>query len=330
MGGVDREVADVVGRRDLDDVDGHDVVLDAELADHAQQVDGRQTARFGGAGAGRVRRVEAVDVERDVEQVGAGEGLGDGVGHHLLEPALPDLLHRVPAHLLLLHPRERVGGRPVAAQPDLHEPVAGNGSRFDEASHRRAVAGQVAVDDVGGVGVGVEVDDADVAVAVDVGDGGGRRPRDRVVATEDHRHDAARCDLVDAGADVGVARLGLAVRAVGVAVVDHLDPLEDLDAEIEVIGARLVRQRTDRPRAEPGAGAVGGRDVERRADDGDVGLPFVELLGIGQERPLGERGEPAEHPADRELLLHAGAELASRFSVIVACPHRGRRVPRKR
>ena len=105
--------------------------------------------------------------------------------------------------------------------------------------------------------------------------------------------------------DVGVARLGLPVRAVGVAVVDHLDPFEDLDAEIEVVGARLVRQRTDRPRAEPGAGPVGGRDVERRADDRDVGLPLVELFGIGQERPLGERGEPAEHPPDRELLLHA-------------------------
>ena len=100
------------------------------------------------------------------------------------------------------------------------------------------------------------------------------------------------------------------VRAVGVAVVDHLDPFEDLEAEIEVIGARLVRQRTDRPRAEPGAGPVGGRDVERRADDGDVGLPLVELFGVGQERPLGERGKPAEHPPDRELLLHPGAQLA--------------------
>jgi hypothetical protein len=110
----------------------------------------------------------------------------------------------VPRHALFEHPLERVLGWPVAAQADLHEVGAGHGAGLDEPSHRRAVAGQVALDGVGGVGVGVEVDDPDVAVAVDVGDGGGRRPRDRVVATEDDRHDAARRDGVDALADVGV------------------------------------------------------------------------------------------------------------------------------
>ena len=166
------------------------------------------------------------------------------------------------------------------------------------------MAGEVAVDDVGGVGVGVEVDDADVAVAVHVGDGGGGGPRDRVVAAEDDRHDATGCDLVDARPDVGVAALGLAVRAVRVAVVDHLEVLEDLDAEVEVVGAGLVGQGADRPRAEAGAGAVGGGDVERRADDRDIGLPRVELLGIGEERPLPERGDPAEHVPQVELLVH--------------------------
>ena len=179
---------------------------------------------------------------------------------------------------------------------------------------------------VGGVGVGVEVDDADVAVAVDVGDGGRRRPRDRVVAPEDHRHDAAGRDLVDPCADVGVAHFGLPMRAVRVAVVDHLHPLEDLEAEVEVIRARFVGQRTDRSRAEAGARAVGGGDVERRPDDGDLGLPFVELLWVSQERPLGERGEPTEHATDRELLLHASADLASRF---VVCPHAGDSTPKR-
>ena len=143
---------------------------------------------------GAKRRVEHVDVDRDVQLVGLGQRLADGVGHHGLEAALPDLLHRVPRHALFEHPLERVLRRPVAAQADLHEVGAGDGAGLDQAAHRRAVAGQVAVDDVGGVGVGVEVDDADVAVAVHVGDGGGRRPGDRVVAAEDDRHDAARGD----------------------------------------------------------------------------------------------------------------------------------------
>ena len=49
-------------------------------------------------------------------------------------------------------------------------------------------------------------------------------------------------------------------------------------------------------------------------DDGDVGLPLVELLGVGQERPLGERGEPAEHAADRQLLLHRRRSSSRRGS----------------
>ena len=227
---------------------------------------------------GRERRVEHVDVDGDVELLGLRQRLADGVAHHVLEAAVPDLLHRVPRHALLEHPLERVLRRPVAAQADLHEVRAGHGAGLDQPAHRRAVAGQVALDDVGRVGVGVEVDDADVAVAVDVGDRGGAGPRDRVVAAEDDRHDAARGDGVDALADVGVRALGLAVRAVGVAEVDDLQPVEDLEAEVQVVRARLVRRGPDRPRPEAGAGAVRRRDVERGADDRHVGLPGVELL----------------------------------------------------
>ena len=88
--------------------------------------------------------------------------------------------------------------------------------------------------------MGVEVHDPDVAVAVHVGDRGGGRPGDRVVAAENDRHDAARRHLVHPLADVGVAGLGLAVRAVRVAEVDDLEAVEDLDAQVEVVGARLV------------------------------------------------------------------------------------------
>ena len=186
--------------------------------------------------------------------------------------------------------------------------MPGHRAGLDQPAHRGAVAGQVAVDDVGGVGVGVEVDDADVAVAVHVGDRGGRGPGDRVVAAEDDRHDAARRDGVHAFADVGVRHLGLAVRAVRVAEVDDLEPVEDLQPEVQVIGARLVGGGPDRPRTEPGAGPVGGGDVERRADDRDVGLPRLELLGLGQERPVPERRHAGVGQV--ELLGHARRKVA--------------------
>ncbi len=120
-------------------------------------------------------------------------------------------------------------------------------------------------------------------------------------------------DLVYSLADVGVAHLGLAVRAVGVAVVDDLEMLEDLDVQIDVVRARFVRGRPDRPWAEAGTRPVRRRDVERGAHDGDVGLPLVEVLRVGQERSLPERRQPAEHVAELELLVHAGGEMASRL-----------------
>ena len=88
--------------------------------------------------------------------------------------ALLDLAHEVVAHALLLHPLERLDRRPVAAQPDLDEVLALDRPGFDEAAHRRAVAGQHAPVVLGGVGVGVEMDDADAARA-----GGRRRRRSR-------------------------------------------------------------------------------------------------------------------------------------------------------
>ena len=242
--------------------------------------------------------------------VGTVERLGDGVLDHGVDAALPDLVHQVPAHALRLHPLERVLRRPVPAQPDLDEVPPEHGTRFDQPAHRRAVAGEVAVDDVGGVGVGVEVDDADVAPAAVIGDGRGRRPGDRVVAAEDHRDDAAARHLGDLRFDVGVADLGLAVRAVGVAVVDDLDPVEDLDAEIQVVRARFVGVRADGAGAEPRASAVRGVQVERRADDGDIGLPLVELFGVGEERALPERRQPSVGVAEVELLAHPRREHA--------------------
>ena len=57
----------------------------------------------------------------EVDGVRAVERLVDGVVDHGLGAPLLDLAHQVPAQALLLHPGERLGRRPVAAQPDLDE-----------------------------------------------------------------------------------------------------------------------------------------------------------------------------------------------------------------
>jgi hypothetical protein len=128
-----------------------------------------------------------------------------------------------------LHPVEDVLRRPVATQADLHEVAAEHGAGLDQAAHRGAVARQVPVDDVGGVGVGVEMNDADVAPPPGLGHRSRRRPRDRVVTAHDDWDDAAAGHLADQGLDVGVPNLGLAVGAMGVTEVDDLEPVEDLD-----------------------------------------------------------------------------------------------------
>lgn len=170
------------------------------------------------------------------------------------------------------------------------------------------MAGEVAVDDVSGVGMRIEMDDADIPVAEHVGHGGGSGPGDRVIPAEHKRHDAASGDLVDTGTDIGVACRCVSVRTMRVTEVDDVEMVEDLDAEIEVVRARLMGSSSDRSRTESGPGAIGGREVEWGADHCNIGTPPVEILGIGHEGALGERLKPAEYISEFELLPHTGGE----------------------
>ena len=89
-------------------------------------------------------------------------------------------------------------------------------------------------------------------------------------------------------ADVGMRDLGLPVGTVGITEVDDLEPVEDLQTEVHVVGARFIGCGTDRARAEARPGPVGGGDVERRPHDGHVGPPGVQLVGLGEERAVPE------------------------------------------
>ena len=97
---------------------------------------------------------------------------------------------------LARHPVQRLRLGPVAAQPDLQEPVAAHRAGLDQPAHRRAVPVQRAELGVAGVGMGVEVDHRHPAPAHVPGHAGGVREGDRVVAAEDHRDGARRGGLL--------------------------------------------------------------------------------------------------------------------------------------
>ena len=79
-------------------------------------------------------------------------------------------------------------------------------------------------------------------MSVLVGNCRGGGPGDRVVTAQDDRHDAPRGDLAHSLLDVRVAGFGVAVRTMGVAVVDDFELVEDLDVEVHVVGAGLIRK----------------------------------------------------------------------------------------
>ena len=134
----------VVRRRDLDDVHPDEVDLADDLAHRPQQLAREHAARLGRAGRGRHAGVDDVDVDAQVDAVGAVERLRDRVGDHRLAAPLLDLDHRVPPHALLAHPVEGLRFGPVATEPDLHEVRSGDPTLLDQAAHRLAVAVQVA------------------------------------------------------------------------------------------------------------------------------------------------------------------------------------------
>ena len=117
---------------------------------------------------------------------------GERLGQAFVQAPRHDLGHLVAAHLLVGHPVQRLRLRPVAAQPDLQEPVAAHRAGLDQPAHRRAVPVQRAELGVAGVGVRVEVDQRHPAPAHVPGHAGRVGERDRVVAAEDHRDRAAR------------------------------------------------------------------------------------------------------------------------------------------
>ncbi len=177
----------VVGRRDLDEVEGAEVELAAM----------RRTARSSsrvvrppGSGVpvpGAKAGSSDVDVDRQVGARRARAGVGDGVVEHgaagRARRSRPSCASGSPGRASTGTRRgtaRRRAGRSARCSRRACTPSV------DAEVERRAVVVRVAVDLGAGVGVGVEVHDAVAVGAVAVGERLQRRPRQRVVAAE-HR-----------------------------------------------------------------------------------------------------------------------------------------------
>ena len=124
-----------------------------------EQIGARHSARLGRAGAGRERRIEHVDVDREERGHVAHDRdrlLDDGADAHV-----SDVVHEEARDPVLGLPGELVLARPVAAQADLDVARAVDVPVAHEPVHRRPVRDLDAEDLLAGVRVRVEVDERD-------------------------------------------------------------------------------------------------------------------------------------------------------------------------
>ena len=141
----------VVGWGDFHHVHGDKVDPGNDVPDGAEKLAGGHAAGFRGAGAWRKARVKDVDINGEVDELGAVQGLIDGLVHDNVEATLFEFGHEVPAHPLLFHPLPDLGGGPVAPEADLDEVPGEDGAAFDEPAHGAAVGDQAATEAVGAV-----------------------------------------------------------------------------------------------------------------------------------------------------------------------------------
>ena len=196
------------------------------------------------------------------------ERLDDRVGEHGLAPPFLDLGHRVPTHALFAHPLEGRLVRPVAAQTDLHEVLAGDPALLDQSAHRLTVRVQVAPLVGAGVGVGVEVDHTEPPRPHRARDRGRARIGDRMVAAEHDRDRPGARDAVDLLVDHAERALEARRHDRRVARIDDRQLRVRLGLQLDrprVGRAPRRRRHPDRARTEPRARAGRHALVERRA-----------------------------------------------------------------
>ena len=309
------DVGMVVGRRDLDHVHPHHRQLQTDPPDRVEQLAGGQPTRLRGASARGVARVADVDVDGQEHPLALVGGDRERLGQALGEPAVDDLGHLVGAHVLRGHPVQGLRGRPVAAQPDLQEPVPAQRTGLDQPAHRLAVPPQRPELDVPGVGVRVEVDHRHPALAEHVGAALGIRKGDRVVAAEGDRDRAGPDHLLHCG--LQRRQRGLDVSGV------HLDVTGVIDLQVaQSVGPQgqrgpgsVVRQVVGHPdRLRARTGCRTGRRCRRRTGAQD------HHVGVGVRLGLVEVAAPDAEEGDVGAELRAVSGHDSKLQVLVL-PH---------
>ena len=206
--------------------------------------------------------------------------------------------------IVLPHPLLVLFSGPVASKAQLEESVTRDSSGLNESPHHRSVTGEVSFNFVGGVGVSVEMNHGHVAKTVGFRHSCRTRPSDRVIAAENHRDNAAGGECAHALINTRFRFLPLAMARDGVTKVDDVEVIEDFDAEIEMIGARVIRIRAKCPGSKTRAGSIGRAVIPRGTHHRDIGLDGVEIFRISNKGAHSEGGETLEGRCV-ELLTHA-------------------------
>ena len=288
----------VVGRGDFHHVHTDHRYLVADTPHRVEQLPRGEPARLGSPGARGVPRVGHVNVHRQKHPVAVIGGDRHRLGEHIVEPAGDDLGHLVGTHALLGHPRQCLRPRPIAAQPDLQEPVPTRGTALDQPAHGLAVTDQRAEFDVASIGVGIEVDHRHPTPTDRPSDSGDVGPGDRVIPTQNQRH----CPRAGDPGDDFLQRRARFHRITGehlhIPGIAHVQVQQAIRAHRQR-GSRAVHGQVTglpqrlRPETRPGTG--GRAAVERCADDHHLGV------GIGGRIGLVALGHPEEGQIRTEL-----------------------------
>ena len=257
------------------------------------------------SGARCDRRIKAVDIDSQIDWYPSGHPPGRG-----LDPKPAGLPNRKDVRS---HSARRFvtipSCRGYVADADLRQ--ARHPGLFGRATHRVAVTEPHAVPFVDEVEMRINLHDVERAAALVCVNAGNV---DRMVAPEHHRQRAGTEDAAYAGLDVGVAPQRVRMHDVSVAKVNYADIIEIGDIVLVVVRTRVTEREqrrgiADGARTEPSARAPLRAEVERRAEDRDIGIDPVPVWLIGAPAESRDTDERQVEPSGLVAVFPPSATL---------------------